>query len=182
MESIGDWALSTALMDARRFPPHVRLAVNVSAVQLRDAKFPQRVAALLAAHDFPAQRLEFELTESATIAGDDAILKSLLEFRRLGVRTAVDDFGTGYSSLSYLRRLPVNVVKIDKSFIAGVDGNPADSAVVLGVIGMAHGLGLTVLAEGVETEAQRDFLRVAGCDIGQGYFFGRPTRIDGLGL
>jgi diguanylate cyclase (GGDEF)-like protein/PAS domain S-box-containing protein len=182
MESIGDWALSTALMDARRFPPHVRLAVNVSAVQLRDAKFPQRVAALLAAHDFPAQRLEFELTESATIAADDAIMKGLLELRRLGVRTAVDDFGTGYASLSYLRRLPVNVVKIDKSFIAGVDGNPADSAVVLGVIGMAHGLGLSVLAEGVETEAQRDFLIVAGCDIGQGYFFGRPAPVDGLGL
>jgi EAL domain-containing protein (putative c-di-GMP-specific phosphodiesterase class I) len=182
IETIGDWVLGRALMDARRFPKGARLAVNVSAIQLRDAKFPARVARLLAAHDFPAARLELELTESATIADDESIVSVLFELRRLGVRIAVDDFGTGYASLSYLRRLSVDMVKIDKSFIAGVGESPADSAIVLGIMGMAHGLNLLAVAEGVETEAQRDFLSVAGCDIAQGFLLGRPLPIDELGL
>ena len=98
------------------------------------------------------------------------------------MRSAGDDFGPGYASLSYLRRLSVDMVKIDKSFIAGVGESPADSAIVLGIMGMAHGLNLLALAEGVETEAQRDFLEVAGCDIAQGYLLGRPLPIDDLGL
>lgn len=182
IETIGDWVLGRALMDARRFPQDTRLAVNVSAIQLRDVKFPARVARLLAAHDFPAARLELELTESATIADDETIVAVLFELRRMGVRIAVDDFGTGYASLSYLRRLSVDMVKIDKSFIAGVGESPADSAIVLGIMGMAHGLNLLALAEGVETEAQRDFLEVAGCDIAQGYLLGHPLPIDDLGL
>jgi len=182
IETIGDWVLGRALMDARRFPREARLAVNVSAIQLRDVKFPARVARLLSAHDFPATRLELELTESATIADDESIVSVLFELRRMGVRIAVDDFGTGYASLSYLRRLSVDMVKIDKSFIAGVGESPADSAIVLGIMGMAHGLNLLALAEGVETEAQRDFLEVAGCDIAQGYLLGRPMPIDDLGL
>ncbi len=182
IETIGDWVLGRALMDARRFPKDTRLAVNVSAIQLRDAKFPARVARILTAHDFPAARLELELTESATIADDESIVSVLVELRRMGVRIAVDDFGTGYASLSYLRRLAVDMVKIDKSFIAGVGESPADSAIVLGIMGMAHGLNLLALAEGVETEAQREFLEVAGCDIAQGYLLGRPLPIDELGL
>jgi diguanylate cyclase (GGDEF)-like protein len=182
IETIGDWVLGRALMDARRFPKETRLAVNVSAIQLRDVKFPARVGKLLSAHDFPAHRLELELTESATIADDESILSVLFDLRRMGVRIAVDDFGTGYASLSYLRRLAVDMVKIDKSFIAGVGESPADSAIVLGIMGMAHGLNLLALAEGVETEAQRDFLEVAGCDIAQGYLLGRPAPIDDLGL
>lgn len=182
IESIGDWVIGQALTDARRFPVDTRLAVNVSALQLRDAKFPSRVAALLTAHDFPPERLELELTESATIADDETIIAVLGELRKLGVRIAVDDFGTGYASLSYLRRLPVDMVKIDKSFIMGVGESPADSAIVLGIMGMAHGLNLLALAEGVETEAQRDFLTVAGCDIAQGFLLGRPSTIDALGL
>jgi diguanylate cyclase (GGDEF)-like protein/PAS domain S-box-containing protein len=182
IETIGDWVLGRALMDARRFPKDTRLAVNVSALQLRDAKFPKRVERLLSAHDFPPHRLELELTESATIADDESIVSVLVELRRLGVRIAVDDFGTGYASLSYLRRLSVDVVKIDKSFIAGVGESPADSAIVLGIMGMAHGLNLLALAEGVETEGQREFLSVAGCDIAQGFLLGRPLPIDDLGL
>ena len=182
IETLGDWVLGRALMDARRFPGETRLAVNVSALQLRDPRFPQRVAKLLSAHDFPARRLELELTESATIADDENIVAVLFELRRLGVRIAVDDFGTGYASLSYLRRLSVDMVKIDKSFIAGVGESPADSAIVLGIMGMAHGLNLLAVAEGVETEAQRDFLTVAGCDIAQGFLLGRPLPIGELGL
>jgi diguanylate cyclase (GGDEF)-like protein/PAS domain S-box-containing protein len=182
IETIGDWVLERVLMDARRFPPETRLAVNVSALQLRDLRFPKRVAELLSLYDFPAHRLELELTESATIADDDNILAALCELRRLGVRIAVDDFGTGYASLSYLRRLSVDMVKIDKSFIAGVGESPADSAIVLGIMGMAHGLDLVAVAEGVETEAQRDFLSVAGCDIAQGFLLGRPLPIEELGL
>ena len=182
IESIGDWVLGQALSDARRFPKDARLAVNVSALQLRDPKFPKRIEKLLTAHDFPATRLELELTESATIADDETIVAVLFELRRMGVRIAVDDFGTGYASLSYLRRLSVDMVKIDKSFIAGVGESPADSAIVLGIMGMAHGLNLLALAEGVETEAQRAFLEVAGCDIAQGFLLGRPLPIDDLGL
>ena len=182
IEPIGDWVLARALEDARRFPKDVRLAVNVSAVQLRDPKFPARVVELLTHFKFPSGRLELELTESATIAGDETIVAALVELRRAGVRIAVDDFGTGYASLSYLRRLSVDVVKIDKSFIAGVGDSPADSAIVLGIMGMAHGLNLTAVAEGVETDAQKDFLEVAGCDIAQGFLLGRPMPIDELGL
>ena len=182
IERLGDWVLGKALDDARRFPGDVRLAVNVSAIQLRDPRFPGRVGDLLSRHEFPASRLELELTESATIADDETIITVLTELRRLGVRIAVDDFGTGYASLSYLRRLSVDVVKIDKSFIAGVGGSPADSAIVLGIMGMAHGLNLIVVAEGVETDAQREFLEVAGCDIAQGFLLGRPVPIDELGL
>ncbi len=181
IESIGAWVLGQALMDARRFPKDARLAVNVSALQLRDPKFPKRIENLLTAHDFPSTRLELELTESATIADDETIVAVLFELRRMGVRIAVDDFGTGYASLSYLRRLSVDMVKIDKSFIAGVGESPADSAIVLGIMGMAHGLNLLALAEGVETEAQREFLEVAGCDIAQGFLLGRPLPIDDLG-
>ncbi len=182
IESIGDWVLGRVLSDAHRFPADTRLAVNVSAIQLRDVKFPRRVADHLAAHHFPASRLELELTESATIADDASIVSTLSELREMGVRLAVDDFGTGYASLSYLRHLSVDVVKIDKSFIAGVGEIPADSAIVLGIMGMAHGLNLVALAEGVETEAQRDFLEVAGCDLAQGFLLGRPVPIDDLGL
>jgi diguanylate cyclase (GGDEF)-like protein/PAS domain S-box-containing protein len=179
---IGDWVLGRALMDARRFPGETRLAVNVSAIQLHDASFPQRVATLLSAHDFPAWRLELELTESAAIANDETVISVLLELRRLGVRIAVDDFGTGYASLSYLRHLAIDMVKIDRSFIAGVGRPSADSAIVLGIMGMAHGLGLVAVAEGVETAEQLEFLRGAGCDIAQGYLLGVPAPIDDLGL
>jgi diguanylate cyclase (GGDEF)-like protein/PAS domain S-box-containing protein len=182
IEAIGDWVLGRALEDARRFPKDARLAVNVSALQLRDAKFPRRVAELLAVHGFPAPRLELELTESATIADDENIIAVLVELRKMGVRIAVDDFGTGYASLSYLRRLAVDMVKIDRSFIVGAGESPADSAIVLGIIGMAHGLNLLALAEGVETEAQRDFLGVAGCDLAQGFLLGRPAPIGELGF
>jgi EAL domain-containing protein (putative c-di-GMP-specific phosphodiesterase class I) len=182
IESIGDWVLGRALEDARRFPAETRLAVNVSAIQLRDPKFPSRVAQLLAAHRFPAPRLELELTESATIADDEEIISVLFELRQMGVRLAVDDFGTGYASLSYLRRLSVDTVKIDRSFIAGVGESPADSAIVFGIMGMAHGLNLVALAEGVETDAQKEFLEVAGCDLAQGFLLGRPVPIDDLGL
>ena len=182
IESIGDWVLERALVDARRFPGQTTLAVNVSALQLRDPKFPRRVEKLLAEHAFPARRLELELTESATIADDESIIRVLGDLRAQGVRIAVDDFGTGYASLSYLRRLSVDMVKIDRSFIAGVGESPADSAIVLGIMGMAHGLNLLALAEGVETEAQCDFLSVAGCDIAQGFLLGRPAPIDQLEL
>ena len=182
IEAIGDWVLGRAIQDARRFPPEARLAVNISAVQLRDPKFPRRVCDLLAKNQLAPPRLDLELTESATIADDESILAVLSELRRLGIRIAVDDFGTGYASLSYLRRLSVDSVKIDKTFIAGVGANPAESAIVLGIMGMAHGLNLLAVAEGVETLAQKEFLEVAGCDVAQGFLLGRPLSIDELGF
>lgn len=175
IQALGDWVLDTALADAGSFAPTTRVAVNVSAIQLRDREFARRVGTALRFRDVDPRRLELELTESARIAEDESIVETLAELRLLGVRVAVDDFGTGYASLSYLRRLAVDVVKIDRSFIAGVGEVPADSAIVLGILGMAHGLNLVAVAEGVETEAQRDFLTVAGCDMAQGYFFARPA-------
>jgi diguanylate cyclase (GGDEF)-like protein len=180
IQPLGDWVLDRAVDDARQFRANARIAVNVSAVQLRDPDFPRRVRAILLRRDFPSERLELELTESATISEDDTILGCLSDLRSQGVRIAVDDFGTGYASLAYLRRLSVDVVKIDKSFIAGVGEAPADSAIVLGILGMAHGLGLSAVAEGVELETQRDFLSVAGCDAAQGFWFSPPRALEDL--
>ena len=181
IDSIGAWVLDRALQDAGRFAAGARLAINVSAVQLRDRVFPKRLSTLLNTHGFPAERLELELAESATLAGDEAVGAVLTELRGQGVRIAIDDFGRGYASLAQLRRLPADLVKIDQTFIAGVDKSPADSALVLGMIGLAHGLGLTVVAKGVETEAQRDFLHAAGCDFAQGFLLGRPLPLEELG-
>ena len=148
----------------------------------KDRELAGKVDALLGKHGFPASRLELDIPENATLAGDENTNAVLSELRHLGVRIAVDDFGAGSASLTYLRILPLDVVKIDQVLIAGLDKTPADRALVLGMIGTAHGLGLSVVAKGVETTEQRDFLRVAGCDIAQGFLLGRPVPLDDLGL
>jgi EAL domain-containing protein (putative c-di-GMP-specific phosphodiesterase class I) len=152
----------------------------VSAVQLREPGFPERVAAILDDCGADARDLVIELTESV-FADDEGVADALRRLRALGLALSVDDFGTGYSSLSYLRRLDVDSVKIDRSFVAGLGGEPRDAALVRSIIELGHALGLTMVAEGVEQADQEAFLREAGCDLAQGWLFGRPAPLLDIG-
>nr|WP_276612409.1 EAL domain-containing protein [Kineococcus vitellinus] len=149
--------------------------VNVSAHQLSDAAFVRTVTDVLARHGLPGTALGLEITESAVMADADAARAILTALRGAGVRIAVDDFGTGYSSLSTLRTLPVDVVKIDRSFTSRLGCSPSDQRIVDAIISMAHALDLTVVAEGVEQPQQQQVLRTLGCDLVQGYLLGRPA-------
>jgi EAL domain-containing protein (putative c-di-GMP-specific phosphodiesterase class I) len=131
----------------------------------------EAVASVLASHRFAPSALCLEITESVLMDDTFAVTTALTSIHDLGVRLAVDDFGTGYSSLLYLRRFPVDALKLDQSFVSGVDANPLDSIIVRSVIDLAHSLGLTSVAEGVETSGQLTALRSMGCDLGQGYFW-----------
>ncbi|WP_199441714.1 EAL domain-containing protein [Umezawaea beigongshangensis] len=150
------------------------IAVNLSVRTLADEQFPDRVAVALEHHDVPPGLLTFELTESGVMADPERALPVLRRLHALGVVLAVDDFGTGYSSLAYLRQLPVDEVKIDKSFVLGMGTDLGDMAVVRSIVELGHSLGLVVVAEGVEDDAARDQLVAMGCDIAQGYLISRP--------
>ena len=153
-------------------------AVNLSVRNLADETFPDRVADALRRHDVPPRLLTFELTESGVMADPERSLPVLRRLHALGVVLAVDDFGTGYSSLAYLRQLPVDEVKIDKSFVLGMGTDLGDMAVVRSIVELGHSLGLTVVAEGVEDDAAREQLVGMGCDIAQGYLISRPLAED----
>ncbi len=155
--------------------PRFTLAVNLSAHQLRHPGLVQQVRATLAEHDLDPRALFLELTESVLMEDIDRNTATLLQLRALGVRLAIDDFGTGYSSLTYLRRFPVDVVKIDRSFVAGLGINRRDTTIVRSVIELAHALDLQVVAEGIERPEQLDELRALGCDLAQGFLFLPPV-------
>ncbi|RKK03451.1 EAL domain-containing protein [Pseudoroseomonas wenyumeiae] len=174
IKPIGAWVLRRACADAALWPEGVKVAVNLSPVQFRDGSLPGIVAAALQSSGLPAERLELEITESLMLMDDQAVLKILHDLRRLGTRIAMDDFGTGYSSLSYLRRFPFDKIKIDQSFIRGLDEQGDAAAIVRAVISLGQSLGMTVNAEGVETEEQFSTLRAQGCGEVQGYFFSPP--------
>jgi EAL domain-containing protein (putative c-di-GMP-specific phosphodiesterase class I) len=140
--------------------------------------FADSIAALLRRTDDPAELLILEITESVFIQDSERALLVLDDLKDLGIRLALDDFGTGYSSLSYLKRFPVDIIKIDRSFIADLDQNSASHTIVDAVVGLAHGLGMTVVAEGVETEEQLDRITRMGCDYCQGFYFARPTPVE----
>lgn len=170
--AIGDWVLrqavtQAALWHARGRP--LRVAVNVSALQFRQSGFVDGVAATLRAADLAPTWLELELTESILIQDAEDTLARLQALARLGVHLSVDDFGTGYSSLGYLKRLPIDRLKIDRSFVCDLPQDAADAGIVSAIVDLARALHLKVIAEGVETEAQRNFLRQAGCDQFQGF-------------
>ncbi|WP_156757968.1 putative bifunctional diguanylate cyclase/phosphodiesterase [Actinokineospora pegani] len=152
----------------------IAAAVNLSVRSLDDPKFPDRVAEALERHGVPPELLTLELTESGVMADPQRALPVLRRLHTLGVTLAVDDFGTGYSSLAYLRQLPVDEVKIDKSFVLGMGTDLGDLAVVRSIVELGHSLGLTVVAEGVEDDAARDQLSAMGCDVAQGYLISRP--------
>ena len=150
------------------------VAVNVSSRLFSRGELDQKVASVLAATGLPPEQLELEVTESAIMEDPDAALKLLTSLSTLGVRLAIDDFGTGYSSLARLKRLPVDKLKLDQSFVRGLPNDPEDAAIARAVIALGKSLGIKVLAEGIEHPAQADFLRELGCNYGQGYHFGRP--------
>lgn len=153
------------------------VSVNLSVKQLDRSDFPERVAALLAECELPPSCLELEITESVIMAVEDAFAV-LDAIRHLGVGLSIDDFGTGYSSLSYLKRLPIQVLKIDRAFVLGIGGDAGDEAIIRTIVALAASLGLATVAEGVEEQAQVDFLHAEGCSTIQGYHYGRPEPAD----
>jgi diguanylate cyclase (GGDEF)-like protein len=160
---------------------HLRLAVNLSARQFHGSSLTSQVRAALAESKFPAELLELEITESAAMTDTAHSIDIMRELRRMGSRIALDDFGTGYSSLSYLRRFPVDAVKIDRSFVRNITRDGDDKTIARAVIGMAHSLGLIVIAEGVETQEQMEFLRREGADYAQGFLFSEPRAAEDIG-
>ncbi|MEW5726447.1 MAG: EAL domain-containing protein [Pseudomonadota bacterium] len=176
---IGEWALAEACRQSRLWSedglPAVPVAVNVSAVQMRGDGFVERLRDTLRVARLPAGRLEIELTESAVLDDPEQAERRLAAIKELGVRVAVDDFGTGYSSLARLKRFPVDKLKIDKSFVADLESNADDAAIARAVVSLAHGLGIQVVSEGVETEGQLRYLEEEGCDAVQGYLFSAPV-------
>jgi diguanylate cyclase (GGDEF)-like protein/PAS domain S-box-containing protein len=171
---IGDWVLSQAVRQAALW--HSRglsmpVAVNVSALQFEQSHFVDRVASVLAVSGLPPALLELELTESILVHDADEALHRLHALARLGVKMSIDDFGTGYSSLAYLKRFPIDKLKIDRSFVKGLPDDDSDAGIVSAILQMARALGMKVIAEGVETEAQRQFLLAGGCDEFQGFLF-----------
>jgi diguanylate cyclase (GGDEF)-like protein len=179
------WVLNRAIEQAaewHRNGQSLSLAVNISADDLSDPRFDSRVAAFLTRHQLPPSLLTLELTESGFIEDPARALKMLDALAALGVSLSIDDFGTGYSSLSHLARMPVHEVKIDSSFVRGLESDQEFSTVVKSAIDMGHGLGLRVVAEGIESEAAASLLREFGCDIAQGYLYARPMSRDALQL
>jgi diguanylate cyclase (GGDEF)-like protein/PAS domain S-box-containing protein len=174
---IGEWVLREACREAASWSKPLQIAVNLSPIQFRHGDLAGLVHSVLLETGLAPKRLELEITEGVLVEDFARGVSILRRLKTLGVRIAMDDFGTGYSSLSYLQSFPFDKIKIDQSFISNVKGNPQSAAIVRAVIGLAHGLGLPVLAEGVETKAQLDFLAAEACDEVQGYLLGRPHPI-----
>jgi diguanylate cyclase (GGDEF)-like protein len=180
--SVGDWVLARVCRDivalrAAGAEP-VRIAVNISARQFMQPDLAERIEATLRRHGIGAEAITLEITETLLMRDPADAERMLRRLKDIHVKIALDDFGTGYSSLAYLKRFPVDELKVDKSFITGVTQSPADAAITDTVIRLAHNLGMQVLAEGVEHEAQRAFLEVHGCDRMQGYLTGRAMDVD----
>jgi diguanylate cyclase (GGDEF)-like protein/PAS domain S-box-containing protein len=179
---LGEWVLTRAvqLLDDWRGTAlsHLRLAVNLSARQCHGSGLLPLLDRLLADSGVDASRLELEITESAAMQDPERSRHLLRELRRRGITVAIDDFGTGYSSLSYLKLFELDRIKIDRTFVKDIESDPNDAVIVAATIGLAHELGLSVVAEGVETEAQAAFLRSKGCEEAQGYLFARPMPQD----
>ena len=173
--ALGAWVLSEACIEAAGWPEGVRVAVNLSPVQLRSSKLLKMVAETLERSGLAAHRLELEITESVFMPNDSATLKTLLALRNLGVRIAIDDFGTGYSSLRYLRSFPFDRIKLDRSFVQDLADAEGGVVIVRAVAGLGRNLGIPTLAEGVETMDQLECLRSEGYNEAQGFHFGRPA-------
>jgi diguanylate cyclase (GGDEF)-like protein len=181
---LGAWVLRTACGHARRWREaghaELRLLVNLSVRQFQEPALVQQVRETLAREGLPPELLELEITESVAMRDTAASEDVLGGLRSVGVRLSIDDFGTGYSSLEYLRRFPIHTLKVDRTFVRDVEADEGDAAIVSAVVAMAHRLGLTVIAEGVEHAGQLEFLRAQGCDCVQGYLLSRPLCPDTL--
>jgi diguanylate cyclase (GGDEF)-like protein len=178
---IGEWVLRTACAEARRWPAEVKVAVNLSPIQVMSRNLVPVIVNALAECGLPASRLELEITESVLMQDTAATLSTLHRLRALGIRISMDDFGTGYSSLGYLRAFPFDKIKIDQSFVGDLPGSWDTAAIVRAITGLARSLDMVTTAEGVETEAQREQVRTLGCDEIQGYLIGRPLAAADIG-
>ncbi|MDI5985324.1 EAL domain-containing protein [Halomonas sp. M4R5S39] len=182
--ALGEWALRSACQQGRAWLDgglaFGHIAVNVTAPQLARPGFVAQLRRILEAADLPASYLELEITESSLMHSDQGTIKRLHEIRRMGVSLAIDDFGTGYSSLSYLKHLPIDKLKIDRSFVHGILDDPRDQAIVRAVADMGASLGFIVLAEGIETEEQGQAVLGLGCRQGQGFFFALPADAESI--
>ena len=179
INELGEWVMRTACAQVKQWSSEgkgdVRIAVNLSGRQFYSGKLASIVAEALATTGLDSGRLEVELTESMVMKNPTAAAASLSELKEMGISIAVDDFGTGYSSLAYLKRYPLDILKIDRSFVRDIVDDPDDAAITRAIIGMAKSLGMSVIAEGVETPEQLEFLRTNGCDVAQGYLLGKPV-------
>ncbi|MBO0343712.1 putative bifunctional diguanylate cyclase/phosphodiesterase [Roseibium limicola] len=179
IEDIGDWVLFNACHEAAGWEDKsLRVAVNVSAAQFKPQETERKVAQALAESGLAPERLEIEITESLLIANTDAVVETLNKIREMGVSIAMDDFGTGYSSLSYLSRFPFDKIKIDRTFIRTLGQETSTDAIVTAIIGLGRSLDVQITAEGVENMDQVILLRAAGCDLVQGYLYGRPGQVS----
>lgn len=175
---LGEWVLRNAIEECVRLTragfSGMRVAVNLSAHQLQQKELVRIVQRILAAAGARGGQLQIEITESVLMSNVDTTAATLSALSDMGIEVSLDDFGTGYSSLSYLKRFPIDVLKIDRSFVRDIPADPDDSAIATAIISMAHSLGIQVVAEGVESEEQLHFLRERDCDTVQGYYLSRP--------
>jgi diguanylate cyclase (GGDEF)-like protein len=178
---LGEWILQRACADAAAWPAHVKVAVNISAVQFRKSNLFDVILCTLVESGLAPERLEVEVTETSLLENQEAHLTTIRQLKNLGLSIALDDFGTGFSSINYLTIFPFDKIKIDKSFTAGVLKRSDCKAVVASTLALAQGLGIVTTAEGVETEEQFEYMRAAGVDLAQGYLFGRPVAIAEFG-
>jgi diguanylate cyclase (GGDEF)-like protein len=176
---LGNWVMLQACRDAMRMPSYIKVAVNLSPVQFAKSNIVESASFALADSGLPAERLEFEITEGVLLEETDRNLSSLREMKHIGISIALDDFGVGYSSLAYLTKFPFDKVKIDKSFIDALD-RIETSAVISSIVELANSLNLVILAEGIETEDQRNRVRSLGIKFGQGFLFAKPAPIESL--
>lgn len=173
---IGEWVLRTACAEAARWPAPTKIAVNLSPVQFAKPGLVEVVADALSAANLDPTRLELEITESLLLGNSELVLRALRDLKSLGIQISMDDFGTGYSSLGYLRQFPFDKIKVDRSFVSSLAASTESVAIVRAIVGLATGLGMTTLAEGVETVEQLESLVAEGCAQGQGFYFSRPLR------
>jgi EAL domain-containing protein (putative c-di-GMP-specific phosphodiesterase class I) len=182
--ALGKWVLETACRQGAAWQAQglgaIPISVNISARQLDGFDLAGDISALTARYGISPALLEVELTESVVMADPEQVIELFTRLREMGTRVSIDDFGTGYSSLAYLRRLPIDVLKIDRSFVDGVDNNDEDARIIETILALSRNLALTSVAEGVETLQQADRLRNLGCDAAQGFIYARPMPAQAL--
>ncbi|MBE7247540.1 MAG: EAL domain-containing protein, partial [Actinomycetospora chiangmaiensis] len=177
---IGEWVIRQACRDAMTWPAHMSVAVNVSPAQFKSDRLVETIISALATSGLPARRLEVEITEGVLLQENAKTLQTLHRLRELGVRVSMDDFGTGYSSLSYLRSFPFDKIKIDRSFVKDLASKPDGEAIIRAIAGLGKSLGMTTVAEGVETSEQMQRIRLEGCTDVQGYLISKPVPTEDL--
>jgi len=181
IKPIGEWVIKEACRQIKEWDnknmPFVPISVNVSSIQFQDKNFVKQIGMHMMNSSVKASKIELELTESVVMKNSESSISVMNALKELNLKLSVDDFGTGYSSLSYLQKLPIDKLKIDRSFVSNLSEDSEDAAIVKAIINLAKNLNLTVIAEGVETEEQLQLLRGWGCDEYQGFYFSKPVRV-----